>query len=71
METLLLWSTWKNIQIFVRNDLFLNQIVIILDFSVEIQVQRPEIDPCTKFHPSRAKDNEARISTSIYNKNAL
>ena len=61
----------KKFQFFVKNDLFLLQNVLILDFLAQIRNLRLKIDPCAKFQLHWAKDKGTRILTWNYTKNGL
>ena len=59
----------QNFQIFNRNDIFLAQIVHIVDFLVEIRNQSPGIDPYAKCQPNWTKGS--RVKTSKDSENCL
>ena len=61
----------QNLQAFVKNCIFLAQIVSILEFLFQIQNQRPKIDYCAKFQPNWTKDKGAQISTLNATENCL
>ena len=71
MATLLLKSAWPKFSDFLKKWHFCRSNRIHIEFLVQIQDQRPKIDPCIKFWPNWTKDKESRISTSNDSENCL